>query len=125
MKWLALIAVLLATPAAAEDPWKWTKTDTVHEVAFTTLVFFDWQQTRWALFESGIEGAHEQNPLIGRHPSKTRLDLMALGGVLAHAAISRALPAPYRRVWQMTSFSVEGGAVVTNAAIVGGFKFDF
>jgi hypothetical protein len=118
MKVAALVALLVASPAAARDPW--TNPDTAAEAGFVAVVLLDWQQTRAAL----ASGHVELNPIIGQHPSRARLDAMVLGGVVAHAVIARVLPQPYRRAWQYVTIGVEVAALANNAAHVG-LRFGF
>lgn len=109
----AMLLLALALVPSAPRADEWTLRDTVLEASFAATVFVDWRQTRWALGN----GYEETNPLLGKHPSHTRLDLSVLGAVIGHAVVSRILPARTRTLWQSTSLFVEAGAVTHNASI--------
>lgn len=111
-------AALLANSAFASD--RWTALDTAAEAVFATAVAVDYAQTRWNL-DTDVNGdgrrdGHEQNPLLGRHPSRATLGVWCLASVAAHATISYMLPREWRTAWNMVTITVE----VTNV----GLNFD-
>jgi len=111
--------LLLALPARADE---WTRSDTAHEVAFAAVTAIDYAQTRRFLAD-GTD--YEGNPLLGTHPSRAKLRTMVGAAVLAHAAVARVLPRPYRRFWQALWIGIETGTVAGNAMQAGGFRLAF
>lgn len=96
----------------APDPKRWTKADTALQAAFTAATLADWAQTQSFLHDgSGLE---EANPLLGKHPSTARLAASVGGALLGHALVSRLLPNPWRRAWQLGGLGVELGVVGLN-----------
>ncbi len=108
----ALAALLLLAPLGARADGRWTIADTALEASFAAAVAVDWAQTRWAL----DNGHRELNPLLGPEPSAARLNMLVLAAAAGHAAVSLALPRPYRRWWQSMTLIVELGAVGHNFA---------
>lgn len=107
----------------AEDEWwgkDWTNADTARETAYTVLHIADWGQTRYIAKNPQF---YEQNPLLGEHPSVGRVDTYFISGLIAHTAISYALPPKYRRIWQYIGIVMEGGVVAHNTSI--GVRFGF
>jgi len=106
------VAVLVAGRADALDRWTWQ--DTAWEAGFAALVLVDVGQTRWAMQNGWEEG----NPLLGKHPTDTQLNTLAVAVPLAHAAVSTLLPAgPWRRGWQVFTVGVEAHAVYRSYSI--------
>ncbi len=132
---LFLIFAFLPSPASALDPW--TKTDTAFQAATVALTLADWGQTRWMqrqytkrepgrIYWEGWrpEGIYDEiNPILGEHPSQSRIDVYFAGLILGHTAIARLLPNPYRRIWQGVFIVTEAGFVAHNITIGARIKF--
>jgi hypothetical protein len=116
---LVLVASLLLSAPDAETSYTlargWDAADTTLELSFVAAVAVDWQQTRWVLAHRG----HEENPLIGHHPSKARFNALVLTSVVGHAAVSAILPPGWRRWWQGVTLVCELSAVGYNANQIG------
>lgn len=121
---LAAAFVLLATPALAAD-WfgEWRTSDTVAESVFATLVLVDVMQTRYALDQDGQ--FVEQNPVLGKNPDKLKLYGLALGGLVLHAGITKAIPPDWRIFWHEISICAELQAIGSNAFMVGSIRLKF
>ncbi len=107
----ALLALVVAT---APRPEAWTTADTVLQGAFVAAVAVDYLQTRSFLLHDNPAESWEQNPLLGRHPSMTKLTLFCAGGIVAHTAIAYVLPHPWRTLWQLAWIAVEGATIYGN-----------
>jgi len=107
---LALL-LLAAAPARALDPWTWQ--DTAWEATFISLVLIDVGETR-ALMDGRH---HELNPIVGPHPSESRLVGLAFAGVVTHAGVAYLLPHGWRRGWQAIGIGIEVAAVGHNATL--------
>ena len=109
----AIAALLLAAPAAAQDDpaqaddRRWSALDLTLESACVVTLAIDWLQTRPMNDE-------ELNPLLGRHPSRTAVDVYFAGSALGHLAIAALLPRPWRTIWQATVVGMEIGVVSRN-----------
>ena len=77
---------------------KWTSTDTKYEIAYTVLDTVDWLQTRYISTHS-IK-FHEVNPILGKHPSIGKVNMVMGASLIGHWLISYILPKHYRRIWQ-------------------------
>jgi len=106
---------LLSFPVHADD---WSSLDTKREVAWQVLNVMDWRQTRTI----PGSGYYENNPLLGKHPDKDKIDKHFLVGALLHYAISDYFP-KYRDIWQNTALVVTGSVVYHNYSI--GLKVEF
>lgn len=119
LKTLALCAALaLASPACAR-PFDQRLRDLpkAEEVIYCGLAVADSALTASIL----DRGGHEKNPLLGRHPSKATLSILAVAKCAGHAAITSALqdhaPARAVRVWEVLSIAIQGKGVVGNLVV--------
>ncbi|BDU71660.1 hypothetical protein [Mesoterricola silvestris] len=103
-----LVALGLALPCRAADPW--TARDTTWELSYAAVVAMDCSQSRQ--IENG--GRYERNPLLPRHPSAKTITQLCVLNVAGHAALSWALPRPWRRRFQVVSVVLEAGVVADN-----------
>ncbi len=131
MRRALFLAALLAVPGAAagqeDDPHRWTTDDTVLQLTMTALIVVDWGQTRSFLDKVLPDGRryHELNPVLGPSPSVGRLNACVGFATIAHAAVSLALPRPYRTWWQAAGITLQATNVGRNAIIHGGFHLKF
>lgn len=120
-----LVSALLLYTVSAHAEYKfaenWNWKDTVLEGTFVTLTVIDWGQTRGIALHPNQY--RETNPLLGSHPSITKVDTFIPAGIIIHGVISMALPPKYRAYWQAVWIGVEGGAVWHNANL--GLKINF
>lgn len=105
--------------------WKiapaFSDTDVHFQLVFTASLFLDFAQTR-DIKNHGW--AHEQNTLLGPHPSDVRIRNYFVGVGVAHYTVSRALPSGWpRRSWQAGWLALEVVQVIKNKKA--GFKFKF
>ncbi|MBW2610685.1 MAG: hypothetical protein JRC68_10140 [Deltaproteobacteria bacterium] len=112
-KWhkMPVIMILLALclPGCIHsDPW--TKTDKILEGTYLTLHCVDWLQTRSADWDE----FYETNPILGRAPSKGKVDLYFLGTGILHPIITHVLPQKYRKYWQAVTIGMEAYTVGNN-----------
>jgi hypothetical protein len=114
-----LLGLCLSFPCLAGDT-SWTTPDTLWELAYVSVAAMDCSQSRQ--IENG--GRYEQDPVLPRHPSARTITQLTLLNVAAHATISWVLPSPWRRRFQVISFSIEAGVVSSNY-IHAGLKVKF
>lgn len=129
---LLAILCLFSTPAFTQE---WTTRDTVYEAAYLTLLAADWAQTLKIVESqhqspivksSGVRGNlytttsyedpvyQEMNPLLGRSPSRGRVNTTIALTAIGHVAIARMLSPKYRRIFQTISIGIESYAVGRN-----------
>lgn len=118
---LSAAFIFISSPASAGD--KWTAEDTAYQAAVSALIVADWMQTRW-IAKSGSDRYFEANPLIGRHPSASRVDAYFAASMAFSAAVSfYLLDQPNRRTWQGIWIGYESGFVIHNYSL--GVQFGF
>lgn len=88
----------------------------VAQGAFLGLGLTDWGQTIRFTQDPAwkARGVYEVNPVLGRHPSRARVNTLIPLGLAAHTLAAWALPRPYRRLLQGAGLVGEAGAVGTN-----------
>jgi len=104
-----LLLILLPCAAQAHDPW--TRADTERQALDTGLVVLDWGTT---LDIANHPGFHECNPILGRHPSRARINEYISAAIAADALLAYELPAAWRHRWQWAVAAVEVAAVDNN-----------
>ncbi len=140
MKNITLAILLTLGLAASAEAWpdKWDAVDTIGEAVTIGLIVVDWGQTSWATqYHRKIEPSRhvcyaETNPILGRYPSKGRVNTYFALAIVGHAAIAYALPKkieflgvkiPARQVWQAVWIGIEANQVYRNYQIGVGFRF--
>ena len=103
-------ALSMSLQEYAESDRGWTPTDVALQVSFTTLAVMDVLATHDCLYGKGRSwNCYEQNPLIGSHPSKTRLNVFSGLAIVGHAIFSVVLPHGWMRTgWQGIGIMIEG-----------------
>jgi hypothetical protein len=121
--------VALAMPVRADDRSEWKPVETWLEVSYAALHLVDWSQTLWFI-ERPMDTRRpppvwdgERNPVLGRHPRRSTVNIYMAGTLALHTAVSLALPRPYRSVWQCLTVGVEASVVGSNYAA--GVKMSF
>ena len=100
-----LAAMLLVQPARAMD-----KSDILLECTYQALHAADWYTT-----VSGVNnGSYEVNPLIGRHPSDTKMHAYFAASAVAHALVVYMVPKGWRDTLQSISLNVKWSLVDHN-----------
>lgn len=116
IKRIATTFVLALCPCvcgASED--EWTLNDTLAQALVTGVLVLDEHQTLAVSRNPGRY--HETNSLMGCHPSAERVRGYFGVMVVGSAAVSWALPSPYRRVFQASEIAVEANVVRKNVTI--------
>ncbi len=114
---LALASALALTLGSTARASEWTRTDSAFELGLVALSVTDFGQTSW--FLSNRPYSYETNPLLGRHPSRSKVATFGVVGLGSHFLVALALPQPYRRLWQLVAIGVETDAVTSNARTFG------
>jgi hypothetical protein len=90
------------------------------ETAFAFALLLDHAQTRDIKNHPGYQ---ETNPLLGSHPSDTRIRNYFLAAGVAHLAVTHLLPPRHRHHWQGATLAIQAGYVAHNYRI--GLRLDF
>lgn len=98
----------------------WRPADTVRQAAYLSLHYADWRQT---IQLAEHPDYHELNPIIGKHPSRQRVDNYFAATAVAHTAVSVMLPPRWRSRWQYFTIATQGLVVHHNYQI--GWRVDF
>jgi len=110
-------------PGKDKSANSWTMQDTLWEAAYLMTHVADWGQTRDISAQCGSGGYYEVNPVIGRCPSMSRVNLYFLSTALLHAGTATLLPKKYRRFFQTSTMVMEIGYITNNYNI--GLKVNF
>ena len=89
---------------------KWDNADKTLESIFLALMAGDERQTEAAQRAN----LPEANPILGEHPSKTKIRSYFAATALAHMGLADLLPSKYRKVLQGLSVGFEGNVVNQN-----------
>lgn len=110
LAWLlgALLGVF-SLSATAADPW--SRADVTREAVYQALAVVDWGQT---LDIENHPGLYETNFILGKHPSRARINAYFLTTGALHFAATHYLPREWRPVFQYVSIGIEVGAVSNN-----------
>ena len=106
-----MIALLLPVSAQADS---WDAADIQREATYQVLAAVDWGQTRDI---ANHPGYHEQNAILGLHPSTSKINTYFATTALLHAGIAYMLPPKWRTPFEYITIGIEVGAVANNASI--------
>jgi hypothetical protein len=106
MRFASLLLLLLCGPVAASD---WTTGDTVREGEYLIALAVDCGQTHDQIDRSQLHGGtyYELNPIVGRYPSRQRVDRFVIGSAILHPLVSALLPPDWRHAWQYLTIAAE------------------
>ena len=111
MNKLALILAFISLPAFAGEPW--STQDKVLFGVSTTLLVADWAQTR--TIAKNPDRWYETNPLLGKHPSVSRVNNYFATTLVANYFITDYLSPKWRTRFQ-------GGLIAVELVVVGNNK---
>lgn len=116
MRFLLLFLFLIPTAQA-----QWSTADKTRQTAYTVLHIADWGQTRYISQSEWFREAY--NPILGSHPSTSKVDNYFFWTLMIHYGVAHALPSEYRRAFQYLTIGVQGIIVTQNNAV--GIRFSF
>lgn len=119
LKWLPIL--FFATLAQASQPW--STQDKLMEMGFATSIVMDWGQTRDIQRWSAGNHRHEENPVLGEHPSNNAINNYFISSLVLHALIADQLHGKWRTAWQAAWIGLEVGTVQRNYAL--GIRLNF
>ena len=117
----AIVILILLFPLRSFAFDSWTKGDIAREATWQVLHLVDWGQT--LDISAQPSRYHEINPILGKHPSRSTVNIYMASGALLHLGISHVLPQSYRPYWQYVTIGTSGACVVNNFAIGLSIKF--
>lgn len=103
----------------AQDPWD--TTDKVLASVALTATVIDWGQTRY--IAKNPQQFHENNPILGEHPSVGKVNTYFVGAIVAGAVVAHYLPSEYRKYFLGGVSVLEIGVAAHNKHI--GIKVSF
>lgn len=109
MKYIILLLIIVLLTGCASN---WSKADTNRQIVVTGLHLIDWAQTRQIASEP--DKYYEINPIMGKHPSKTTVDLYMATSLGGQYLVSNLLKPEYRKFWQYMWIGVKTGCVANN-----------
>ncbi len=116
---LILALAFLFPESCRADEWK--KADYLLEGSWIALHVLNWGTTLDIADNPGRY--HEMNPIMGRHPSRGRVNLYFAGTTVAHVLTSALLPKKWREYFQVGSIAVTGGCLGWDLSL--GLKIKF
>ena len=103
----------------AKRPFEgWTPANTVCQGIYMTEHLVDWAQTKKI---ARSQNYYEMNPLMGKHPSQSTVDLYMGLSMFATLAISAMLTPKYRSTFQGFLLTIKTGLIIHNYQI--GIRF--
>ena len=122
MRVLILILVLWATPVCAE--WRdWSRDTQALFVASNVAIVADWATTRYGVTHGFPNNTYETNPILGRYPSRDRVDLYMIGILVSNYYITDWLSPQYRGFYLTWRTIEHGTAAHGNVQL--GWKMQF
>ena len=122
MRFLVIIFALLVSPARAE--WSdWSGDTQAMFVASNLAIVADWATTRYGVSHDFPNNTYETNPILGRYPSRDRVDLYMIGILISNYYITDWLPAEYRNFYLGWRTVTHGSAAHNNVQL--GWKLQF
>lgn len=120
-----------------QETREWTRSDTIREASYMVLLAADWAQTLYIaanprrvgwLDQPGpgvwVDGGFDEaNPLIGKNPTRARVNRYFAASALTHLGLSYFLPPKWRRGFQYATITLQAVVVGRNAAM--GIKMKF
>ena len=113
---ICIVIVIVFMPLAA---WSadWTTQDTILQASLIGLIAIDWMQT----LESLNGNYYETNPILGKEPSRSEVNICIASSMIIATAVAYLLPSKYRIIFQSIVIGVELEAVNYNYQI--GIRF--
>lgn len=90
----------------------WNKTDLALEGVFFASHAVDWMQTN--TIARNPDKYHEHNPILGKHPKVSEVNLVMGIMAVVQPVIAHILPSPYRRAWIISTTAVKLGMIANN-----------
>ena len=119
-KFIAIItSMFLSTNAVSAD--EWTDGQTSKAIALALLTAADWGQTR--NIARNPNKWHETNPMLGEHPSVSKVDSHFIMSSVVGAVVLHSLPSKYRDWALNAGIMIEAGCVANNFNLGIGIKF--
>ncbi len=116
--------VFFATPGMASDYFSPLRTqDMVLQGAWLGLHVVDFMQTHDIV--RNPDKFHEQNPILGKHPSTGNVNTFFLASAVIHTGIVWALPQKQRVWFQGIGIVIKAGTVASNKHLGLGLYWPF
>lgn len=96
----------------SHSPHHWTTGNLVLAGAYVGAVWIDLAQTRYFLKDPRWE---ESNPILGKHPSPLKVDLLGLAGVAAMVGTAHYIRNPWRSIVLAIGAAVETRVIAYNS----------
>lgn len=119
IKWILVLILFFPISASAFAPW--SRQDIALESTYVAIHILDWGTT--LDIADNPSKYYEYNPILGRHPSREKVNLFFAAGIPLHLGITYALPKRWRPYWQYFSIGMNGICVINNFSI--GLKLSF
>jgi hypothetical protein len=119
---LFILLFCFSTDAHASDEWSISDTD--RELVFFGLTAVDYFQTiEFTQHRDKYPTIQEANIFMGKHPSRSKVNLYFPLYALWHVGVAKILPKPYREFFQIFYIGVEATLVGNNYSMGVAFRF--
>jgi hypothetical protein len=107
---MLIICLFWSSPAGAV----WDSGDTTRQWVLTGLICVDWLQTQEIVKDP--DNRTELNPLLGEHPSMSKINVLIPLSIIACYLTARVLPEGWRPWFQWAVIIIESLAIYNNHA---------
>lgn len=118
-----LLCLLMIGSAHAEPFEDWTNEEKAWFAASEITQAIDYQTTRNMLYQQSRKGFYETNPLLGHHPSKSKMNLSEVATLVGNYYLSDYLGHDNRLLWLKVHTSLELLVIGHNLSIGAELKF--
>ena len=118
-----LLCLLLIGSAHAEPFEGWTDEEKTWFAASEITQVIDYQTTRNMLYQQSRRGFYETNPLLGRHPSKGKMNIAEIVTLVCDYYLSDYLSHDNRLLWLKVHTGLELLVIGHNISIGAEIKF--
>ena len=107
----SLFLLLAVSNSFASLSSEWDTSTIAKELIFLYTLSNDWQQT---LDITRDQTLHEENHILGEHPSRNSINLYFASCAAGHALITHLLPKQYKKIWQETWIGIQASQIQHN-----------
>lgn len=112
--------IMFAINVQASEPF--TKTDTVLQTISQASLVIDWGQT---LDIKNHEWMYERNPILGKHPSDSKINAYFVGAIIGNQLMAQYLEGNNRRIWQVAIIAIQTITITENHQLGLSVNFQF
>lgn len=109
------MCLMLSFQAHAFD--EWTKMEIGMEAVYVAAHIIDWGQTLDIADNPDIYWEEVNCPMLGKHPSRGRVNKVFAAGLILQPIIAHVLPHDLRKLWILSGIALEVSCIHGNQSI--------